>query len=199
MKNEIKVENKYIINISDKNINKIIKKTKYLRKLCDKNNYKLIFKINGKEITKEDNLNLYNIQKAINIKNIKERYNFIYDKVCEYIDKEYLTYNYCDFKNDVCIYFRKEGKLDHKDGCCYSKDREGTCTHLKNHRCKIKAISCKLYSCPYLRENNINFKINDFPLIKYFFNIKQKYYLKYSFFKPKSYVIYKLIESQKEW
>ena len=132
---------------------------------------------------------------AINIKDKSKKYSFIYDTVCDYIDKKYLECNYCDFKDDVCVFFRNHPKIMHKDGCCYSDARGGLCENLKNHRCQIKSISCKLYSCEYLRNKKVYFKIKDIPLLKYFFNLKQKYILKYSFFKPKSYVMYKLMEN----
>ena len=186
-----------IIDIDNKNINKVIRKTKKILRLCDSNNYKL--KINYiEDIKDEDKLFwIKNIEKVVNIKDIEKRYSFIYDVICDYIDKKYIDCNYCDFKDDVCVYFRYHKDYNHKNGCCYSDKRGGLCKNLVNRTCKIKSISCKLYSCEYLREKGINFRMKDFPLIKYFFNIKQKYYIKYSFFKPKTYVIYKLIESKK--
>lgn len=174
--------------IEVKDINKEIKNTKKYLKYCDKNNLKI------KYITKDKTLK--QIQKAINEKNIEKRYSYIYDTICNYIDKKYLDCNYCDFKDDICKYFREKNLLLHKNGCCFSESRGGLCQYLDKDHCTIKSISCKLYSCPTLRENNIYFKIKDMPLLKYFFNIKQKYYLKYSFFKDKDYVINKLIEKK---
>ena len=174
--------------IDVKDINKEIKNTKKYLKYSDKNNIKIKFK------TKDQTLK--QIQKAINIKDIKKRYEYIYDEVCDYIDDKYLKCNYCEFKNDICKYFREKNELNHKNGCCYSDSRGGLCKYLDKDHCTIKSISCKLYSCPTLRENNINFKIREIPLLKYFFNIKQKYYLKYSFFKDKEYVINKLLEKK---
>ena len=177
-----------IVIVDVKNVNRTIRKTKYYINLCDKNNYKIKYLTNNKELKR--------IEKVINIKDINKRYNFIYDKVCDYIDKKYLTCNYCDFKDNVCVYYRSLNKMDHINGCCMQDFRGGICEHLKNNKCSIKSISCKLYSCPILRENKINFKMRDIPLIKYFFNIKQKYYIKYSFFKDKDYVIDKLISNR---
>ena len=184
MLNNIK-NNTLIIN--EQNDKKIYKKLKKIIKFCDENNYKI--KINNK--------NFKDVETAINKENLIDRYSFIYDNVCEYIDKKYMECNYCDFKDNVCVFFRNNPKIMHEDGCCYSDARGGKCEYLTNHKCKIKSISCKLYSCEYLRKNKVNFKINSFLLIKYFFNLKQKYYIKYSFFKPKDYVLYKLIESEK--
>ena len=174
--------------IDVKNVNKEIKNTKKYIKYCDKNNIKIKYNTN--------NETLKQIEKAINIKDISKRYSYIYDTVCDYIDKKYLECNYCEFKDDVCKYFRETNELNHKNGCCFSDARGGLCEHLINHKCNIKSISCKLYSCEILRKNNIKFRIRKIPLLKYFFNIKQKYYLKYSFFKDKTYVMYKLIEKK---
>lgn len=116
--------------------------------------------------------------------------------ICNFIDNKYEKCNYCDFKDNMCVFFRNNEKIAHIDGCCYSDKRGGACKYLKNHRCTIKAISCKLYSCEYLRKRKVNFKMKDIPLIKYFFNLRQKYFIKYSFFKPKEYVMDKLSSSR---
>ena len=67
------------------------------------------------KIAKEDNIELYNIMHAINIKDKSKRYSFIYDTVCDYIDKKYLECNYCDFKDDICVFFRNHPKIMHKN------------------------------------------------------------------------------------
>ena len=180
------VDKKLIINITNKNSNRVIKNTKLIINLCDKNSYKLKFDFIEKIKDEEKLIELKNIEKAVNIKDINKRYSFIYDSVCEYIDN----------KDDVCIYFRYHKNFEHKNGCCFSDARGGLCENLVNNACKIKSISCKLYSCEYLRKNKVNFKMKNIPLIKYFFNIKQQYYIKYSFFKDKNYVMNKLIENK---
>lgn len=191
------IKDSYIIlDISNKNIDKIIRKTRKIVNLCDKNNYKIKLKYTEDILNKEKLETLNNIKKAINIKDVKKRYSFIYDTVYDYIDNKYLTCNYCDFKNNVCVFFRNNPNIIHENGCCYSDARGGLCNHLKNNKCEIKSISCKLYSCEYLRKRKVNFRMKNIPLIKYFFNLKQKYFIKYSFFKPKSYVMYKLIENK---
>ena len=174
--------------IDVKDVNKEIKNTKKYLKYSDKNNVKIKYKTKDKTLKQ--------IEKAINIKDIKKRYSYIYDTICDYIDEKYMTCNYCEFKDDICKYFREKNELTHKYGCCYSDSRGGLCNYLDKDHCTINSISCKLYSCPILRGNNINFKIREIPLLKYFFNIKQKYYLKYSFFKDKDYVINKLLEKK---
>ncbi len=189
-------DNIVIIDVNNKNLNRVIKDTKNILKLCDENNYKLKFNYLEKISNEDDLFWIKNIEKAVNIKNIKNRYSYIYDVVCNYIDDKYAKCNYCGFKDNVCIYFRYHNMLEHKNGCCFSDARGGLCENLVNNSCKIRSISCKLYSCEYLRKNKINFKMKYIPLIKYFFNIKQKYYIKYSFFKDKKYVMDKLIENK---
>jgi len=67
-------------------------------------------------------------------------------------------YNPCKFdKKGWCIYVRRvvnkhdDGgyrKNEYKSWCCHS----GDCRHLKNDRCNIKTLMCKLYVCNYLYE-----------------------------------------------
>lgn len=145
------------------------------------------------KLTKEEQKSL---DKASSYKSIVKKYEFIYDTVCDYLDSKYIGCNYCDFKDDVCKYFRKTDK-NHKMGCCYSDKRGGLCPNLKKDgSCNIKSISCKLYACPMLRNEKLYFKINDIPLLKYNFNLKQKYYIKQSFFKTKEETLLKLYENK---
>ena len=74
------------------------------------------------------------------------------------------------------------------NGCCYGKKR-GVCEHLKNNKCTIKSITCKLFTCRYLKKQGIKYKINDIPLLKYFMNIQQRLVIMSSFFKDKDEVI----------
>ena len=82
------------------------------------------------------------LEKAINIKDKKERYSFIYDEVCKFLDNEYITKNLCDFKDNVCAYYRSINEFDHKNGCCFSAKRGGFCNNLDLDHCKISSISC---------------------------------------------------------
>lgn len=179
--------------VTNKNIKKIIKSTK---KYLKEDKIKYIFK---EEIDEDIKKELKNIEKAINIKDTKKRYSFIYDTVCDYLDNKYFGENLCGFdENGICEYYRKIDPT-HYNGCCYRDDRS-LCKYFdeKHSKCTERGISCKLYSCPVLREKGINYRMKDIPLIKYFFNIKQKYIIKYSFFKPKPYVMYKLMEYSNE-
>lgn len=181
------------IYVNNKNVKKVLNKTKkYIKE--DKIEYIFQDEIDIK-LKKE----LKNIEKAINIKDLEKRYSFIYDTVCDYLDSKYFGENLCGFdENGICDYYRKVDPT-HYNGCCYREDRS-LCKYFDEEKseCTERGISCKLYSCPILRERKINYKIKDIPLLKYFFNLKQKYYIKYSFFKPKPYVMYKLMENANE-
>lgn len=186
MKYEIK-DNKLILHVTD--IDKTIKKTKKLLRLCDRKKLELV--INGN--TNED---LEMIKNAINIKNREDRYNYIYDTVCKILDDRICNENYCEFENDVCIRFKKENP-NHKNGCCEWKGR-GKCKYLINSVCTMKTcMACKLFTCPFLyKEKGIKQRINDYVLIKYFFNKNQKYILECSFWTPKEIVMKRLLANK---
>lgn len=129
---------------------------------------------------------------ALNIKNKKDRYEYIYDTVCNYLDNEFKDNNYCKFKCNQCTYYSNMYPLRKEDGCCFSP-KVGLCKHLINHRCSIKSISCKLHVCRYLKKQGVQYKINDITLLKYFFNIRQKTIIKFSHFQDKNEVINKLV------
>ena len=183
----------YIIDIDNSNIEKIIKKTKRIKNNCDKKN--LILKFNIKEPIKDELLlrDIKSIEKAINLKTKEERYNYIYDTVCKYLDDRIINENYCEFIDDVCIKFREEDP-SHKNGCCEYKTR-GKCKYLINSECTMKTcMACKLFACKYLyKHKGIRQRINDYALIKYFFNRNQKYILECSFWTPKEIVMKRLL------
>lgn len=197
MKYEIN-NDKLILFITDDNIEKTIRHTRKLIRLCDKKNLTLILNYNGKEIkeTYAEKLNdLVMIRTAINIKDREERYNYIYDTVCKILDDRIIKENYCEFENDVCIRFKND-KNPHKNGCCEWKGR-GKCKYLINSECTMKTcMACKLFTCPYLyKEKGIRQRINDYVLVKYFFNRNQKYILECSFWTPKEIVMKRLLNN----
>ena len=181
-------ENKLFLSVNKDNIDKTISKTKKIIRLCDKKNLKLEIKYDGVE-----SKDLEMIKTAINIKNREDRYNYIYDTVCKILDDRICNENYCEFENDVCIRFKKENP-NHKNGCCEWKGR-GKCKYLINSECTMKTcMACKLFTCPFLyKEKGIRQRINDYVLIKYFFNRNQKYILECSFWTPKEIVMKRLL------
>ena len=184
-----------ILSIDDSNFYKKIKKNK------DKENI-IVLKQNGNIIDLE-NINylndidskwkLYSVI-AANIKNIEKRYNYIYDIVCDYLDNEFQEKNICQFRNNKCIgvtdgYHCKESV----NGCCYGRKR-GLCKNFNKGKCSIKSISCKLFTCRYLKKNKIKYHSDNIPLLKYFFNKRQKTIIEDSIFIDKEQIINMLLK-----
>lgn len=132
-----------------------------------------------------------------------ERYNYIYDTVCEYLDNSFYGKNLCDFKNNKC----GEKRLTNSNsciGCCnhYKIKLLGPlltnnltpCEYLKeDYTCGAKCIGCKLFTCDYLEKKRIKFRIKDILLLDTFFNPLQKYFIKTMVFTPKEQVIKRLM------
>lgn len=132
-----------------------------------------------------------------------DMYNYIYDTVCDYLDSQFMKENLCDFKDDKCGEKRNASSLT---GCCHHyknkflgpltfKSNFVLCEYFdKNLKCcTTKCISCKLFTCDYLEKKGIKFKIKDFLLLDTFFNLPQKYIIKFKVFTPKSVILKKLL------
>lgn len=151
-----------------------------------------------------DNTNMEQTQfiqaiNAIFYKTRYERYNYIYDTVCEYLDGFFYGKNLCEFENNKC---GEKRNTTSNCGCC----RHGRikklgpltklvqCEYLKkDFTCGAKCISCKLFTCDYLKKKGINFKIKDILLLDTFFNPIQKYYIKTMVYTPKEKIIKRLM------
>ena len=115
-----------------------------------KNNYKNLkkYRDNKNVILKtysNDNLEKAFV-KAYNEKNFVKRYNFIYDYICDYLNKNINVL--CDFKNDKCIANRLGLSSHSTNGCCYYRN-EVLCHHLKNK----KNVQSKIFHVNYLCVN----------------------------------------------
>lgn len=158
-------------NIYTKESNKII--LKY---------YKKIIKNDSRVVIDENTCNYFMVNEldflltAYYIKDINERYKYIYDYICKELDNDFIEMNLCDFVDNKCISRRELEKKGCKNpliyGCCYTNKK--VCTNLINSKCTIKCISCKLFTCRYLVKRKIKYKISDFLAFKLFFNFKQK-------------------------
>lgn len=135
----------------------------------------------------------------------KRQYEYIYDTVCQQLDKKFQKNNYCEFKDNSCIANRNGYTKDCKMGCCYSFECVGMlniinrrrCIHLQNKHCDTACIACKLYTCKYLREKGIYFDCNKILIIDCFFNKKQKEIIQKNFFKTREQILNKLLEKSK--
>lgn len=128
-----------------------------------------------------------------------ERYNYIYDTVCDYLDSFFYGKNLCDFKDNKC---GEKKNTSSTTGCCHHVrvkwlgplSKMVLCEHLKkDYTCGAKCISCKLFTCDYLEKKGVKFRIKDILLLEVFFNPLQKYFIKYMVFTPKNKIIKRLM------
>lgn len=138
---------------------------------------------------------------AIFYKTRYERYNYIYDAVCNYLDSYFYGKNLCDFKNNKCGEKRDTSSTT---GCCHHFKHKALgpfsklvlCEYLnkETYTCDAKCLPCKLFTCDYLESKGIKFRIKDILLLNVFFNPIQKYFIKYMVFTPKDKIIKRLMK-----
>ncbi len=144
-----------------------------------------------------------NCIKATLIDNRSLQYEFIYDTVCDYLDSQFHNCNLCDFKNDQCIANRAKKTVHQDMGCCYSFTYGGLfdfrivknvklCQYMQNRTCATKNITCKLFTCKYLKEKNIKFDTHKILLLDCFFNKKQHNIIQSNFFRTREEILQKL-------
>ena len=191
------------VNFSD-DINQNIKLLKTIKKKNDKQKY---CGIEYKEyiligIVNNANEEIINCIRAIFIDNRDDRYEFIYNTICNQLDKKWIQKNPCKFENDICICERKN-KNPRKNGCCYAfwYKNLGTrlygihqCEHLHpTVHCKNQNLSCKLFICTYLKkQSSFKIKINKIMLIQVFLNRYQKIIIRNNYFIEKNQFLEKL-------
>lgn len=181
------IHSKLILDESTYSYDLIIASIPRIKKICKWYNKGLEIK----EKKKRDINCLKDIETAINIKNRRKQIEFIYDKVCDYLDFNFIKNNQCLFIHNQCVSDR--GKKYKKDcGCCRSKNGM-LCTYLKDGRCTIRNMGCKFFVCPTLKKLGITYKTTDFPLLKYFCSFRQRTVLRYTIFVPKEKVIERVL------
>lgn len=196
-------------NLDEKKYKRILKNLLFIKKIVPKKKKQieiskdskilLGYIMNYEENNKQQNEFLLGIN-AIFFNTRYERYNYIYDTVCDYLDDCFYGKNLCDFKDDKCGEKRNTSSVI---GCCrhYKNKLIGPilphnfikCEYLINKRCTIKCIFCKLYTCDYLKHKGIKFKLKDILLLDVFFNPIQKYFIKYSVYTTKDKIIKRLM------
>ena len=137
------------------------------------------------------------------------KYSYIYDKVCEKLDKNFIINNYCDFRDNKCVANRDTDNIERDNGCCHSFIRNKSigpsnsteeltlCKHLgDDKRCTIKSISCKFFVCQYLKRKGVYFDILDNFLLHSIFNRKQLDVIHINFFKTEDEIVKKLITTE---
>ena len=140
---------------------------------------KEIIEIKAKNINEKDKEELFMIEKAFNIKDEYQRLEYVYQTLCDILDKD-IEKNICEFdKNGLCSAQRK-GKCKSKiNGCC------GTCQYIGPKGCSITSLTCKTFYCSYIKKikNPINYK--DIKLYQYFLSIPQKLIVEANFWNSK--------------
>jgi len=148
-------------------------------------------KIDEETLFKEEQLK--KSLEIINISSKQKQYEKIYEEVYSYLKKDFVSNNYCDFKNNKCVAQRHFTlyPFNRKNGCCFTRIR--TCPHLqKGGSCNIECMACRLFSCPYLSKRGITYYANEFVLFKAFFNKNQRKHLVFDFYKTKFKILTKI-------
>lgn len=195
-------------NLHRKQYKKVLRKLLFIKKIITKRKIDIGIKedskillgyiVNYDENNKEQNDFILAIN-AIFYNTKYERYNYIYDEVCDYLDSYFYGKNLCDFKDNKCGEKRNTTSLT---GCChhfkYKKlgpylpnNKLVLCEYLnkENYTCDAKCLPCKLFTCHYLEKKGIKFRIKEILLLDVFFNPLQKYFIKYQVFTPKEKII----------
>lgn len=195
-------------NLEKKQYKRLLRKLLFIKKIISQSKIKigipedlkilLGYIINYDESNKQQNEFILAIN-AIFYNTRYERYNYIYDTVCDYLDGCFYRKNLCDFKNNKCGEKRNASSTT---GCCHHfrikclgpLTKLVLCEYLKeDYTCGAKCISCKLFTCDYLEKKGIKFRIKDILLLDTFFNPLQKYCIKYMMFTPKDKIIKRLM------
>ena len=206
IKNEIEKKiNKeiFMINFTDdikQNIKLLKEKKKKNKKIrysgIKYNDYRLIGIINNA------NQEIIDCIKAIFIDNRDEKYEFIYNTICNQLDQKWINENPCKFENNICI-CERQYKNPRENGCCYAFWYKNLgsqitgihqCEHLHpTEHCRNSNITCKLYVCPYLKKHsNFRIKLGELIMVKIFFNKYQKIIIKNNFIIKKEELLKKL-------
>ncbi len=132
----------------------------------------------------------------LNIHDKKDRYEKLYDSICDYLDDRVIKTNACGFKDDKCIAKRDTNCTM---GCChhYKNKLFGVlyekelmlCEYQKDKKCSAKCITCKMYMCDTLKKKGYSFNTRNVILIKRYFNPFQKIVIKTNFFTPKDKIL----------
>lgn len=198
VKKQIK-NNIFKLELTDEAIDDIYLSLPKIIKVCNKKNIVELYYNNEKididyinNNTDKKVIDIIETIHAINLKDTKEKFNYIYEAVCAKLDERIKT-NYCEFKDNICVKYRKKGS-NHENGCCECKGR-GKCKYLIDGVCTMSCMACKLFTCHTLKTMGITQNINDFVLTKYFLTTKQKDILQFSYWTPKEIVMEKLMKT----
>lgn len=134
----------------------------------------------------------FEIIALLNLKTNGERLNFVYDLVCEKMERDISRYGYCLFEsNNKCIAQRDNAKWPENEinGCCFEIGKKRECQYLGDKKCKIKCVSCRVFTCKYLKDRGVDFDVRRNILVRYNLNILQRAEFVWNFFETKDQII----------
>jgi len=131
-----------------------------------------------------------------------QMYSHIYELLCNNLEKDIENYSYCIFKDNKCIAQRDKLNTNNWpknecNGCCHDVGKNTACQYLDYKKCNISCISCRLFTCRYLKDRGIDYNIRKNIHAKCFFNFLQIPVLIWNFYTPKSEIINKLYKYNK--
>lgn len=137
---------------------------------------------------------IYELAELINTltyRNMTERYEYIYDLICLKLEYDIDKYGYCLFENDKCIAQRELQKWPENEynGCCFNINKKQECEHLNCKQCDIKCVSCRLFTCKYLKDRGVDYNIHKNMHARCFLSILQRPELVWNFFTDKEIII----------
>ena len=165
---------KKIVISNEKQYNKFLNKLWLYKSIFYKRTY---FTIDNKI----NNINLDYINIALNIKNRKERINYIYNTCCDIIDNKFKGINICGFENSKC-YIQRKINNNKCNGCC------NKCLYQSNKGCTTKNLSCKLFNCTEVKSRYNVIEYNDLKILK-LFSLKNRLLIKSEYFSKKEDVL----------
>lgn len=191
------VKSKYNENTKHNGLN-VTAFTKKLHLLLNSTNYKCNLFTNIYDSTNSINtyyiLELSELIKCVAIKSNREKHQYIYDTLCKKLEMNIEKYNYCLFEKNMCIAQRAkcEWPKATANGCCFDVTKNAECEHLNCKSCDITCISCRLFTCRYLKDRGIDFDIRKNILAKTYFNLLQMPELIWNFFTEKEVILKKV-------
>ena len=107
------------------------------------------------------NERIRDMETALNIKNRRQRIEYLYDRACDIVDE----YNN---KNGIICHYSAEGICEdpkhqkNKNGCCF------ICYLQSPEGCPTKNLSCKLFYCDHMCSKYVPITMDDIDLLKLF-------------------------------
>lgn len=140
-------------------------------------------------------LDLSKLRNTLIVREKKERNSHIYDLLCTEIEESLKDGDFCVFENNQCIARRdrknNKAKWPKNDwnGCCYDIEKKENCKYLHHTACDIQCISCRIFTCRYLKDRGFDYDIRKNIQVKCFLNVFQIPVLIWNFFTPKEVIL----------